>query len=112
MGISGIVLHDSVCPDLKRLGYDFFVCRDGTVLPSQKMRDDDHLHVYVEGDFSQPIENEPLVREQIFVLVKLVLRLASLFEFDPQQMMAHGDHCPGEQFPWHELKIRVAAPPH
>ena len=112
MGINGIVLHGSDCPDLDQNGYDFYLCRDGTVIPSNDFRDDDHLHVCIEGDFSAPIENQALVREQMFVLVKLVLRLASLFEFDPQQMIAHGDHCPGEQFPWHELKIRIAAPPH
>ncbi|ASS75073.1 hypothetical protein CIG75_08830 [Tumebacillus algifaecis] len=82
------------------------------MVTSQDFLDDDHVHVCVEGDFSAPLENSELVREQIFVLVKLVIRLASAFKFDPEKMMAHGDLCPGVEFPWHELKIRIDRPPH
>jgi hypothetical protein len=110
--ITGIVLHDSACPEIKKAGCDFFLRKDGTVLPSNDFLDDDHIHVCIEGDFSEPVENQPLVREQMFVLVKLVLKLSSTFEFDPQQLIAHGDTCPGEEFPWHELKIRIDRPPH
>ncbi|PWK14435.1 peptidoglycan recognition protein family protein [Tumebacillus permanentifrigoris] len=115
MKFSGIVLHDSGCPNVRsKAGYDFFVGRDGLVTPSNDFTDDDHLHVCVEGDFDDPIPAEEylLVREQMFTLVKLVLRLASLFEFDPQSMSAHGDTCPGEEFPWHDLKVRIGRPPH
>ncbi|MBL0387636.1 hypothetical protein JJB07_13430 [Tumebacillus sp. ITR2] len=114
MKFSGIVLHDSSCPTLRKSGYDFFVSRDGLVTPSNDFTDDDYLHVCVEGDFSRPIQTGeyPKVREQMFCLVKLAIRLASLFEFDPQAMIAHGDTCPGEEFPWMDLKVRVGRPPH
>lgn len=114
MKFSGIVLHDSSCPILKRSGYDFYIGRDGIVTPSNDFTDDDHLHVVVEGDFSAPIRAKeyPVIREQMFTLVKLTLRLASLFEFDPQQLIAHGDTCPGEEFPWRDLKVRIGRPPH
>lgn len=110
--ITGIVLHDSACPEMKTAGCDFFVCKDGTVIPSNDFLDDDHIHVCIEGDFSKPVSNPGLVREQLFVLVKLVLKLSSAFEFDPQQLIAHGDTCPGEEFPWYDLKIRIDRPPH
>lgn len=109
---AGVVLHDSACPARTRAGFDFYVCKDGTVVTSQDFLDDEHIHVCVEGDFSVPVTNTGLVREQMFVLVKLVLRLASAFKFDPERLIAHGDQCPGEEFPWHELKIRIDRPPH
>ena len=112
MSIAGVVLHDSACPEIKRYGYDFCVCRDGTVISSDAFRDDDHIHVCIEGDFSKPLDDVWLVREQVFVFVKLMLRLSSLFEFDATQLSAHGDGCPGAEFPWHELKVRVDRPPH
>jgi hypothetical protein len=112
MAISGVILHDSACPEMRISGYDFYLRKDGTVVPSNDFRDDEYLHVCIEGDFSAPLENTSVVREQMFCLVKLVLRLASLFDFDPQQIIAHGDTCPGEEFPWHELKVRIDRPPH
>ncbi|MCX7569069.1 hypothetical protein OS242_03705 [Tumebacillus sp. DT12] len=112
MGFVGIVLHDSACPDINGSGFDFLVCRDGTVIPSNQFRDDDHIHVCVEGDFSTLADDPGVVREQMFVLVKLMLRLSSAFEMDPGKVSAHGDDCPGEYFPWHELKIRIDRPPH
>lgn len=112
MGINGVVLHDTACSEINGAGYDFYVCQDGTVRTSNTFRNDDHIHICVEGDFSQQIVNLGLVREQMFVLVKLMLRLASAFQFDPEKLMAHGDDCPGEQFPWYELKVRIDRPPH
>jgi hypothetical protein len=112
MGFNGIVLHHSACPEINGTGYDFYVHKDGTVVTSNDFLDDDHIHVCVEGDFSEPVDNVGVVREQMFVLVKLMLRLSSAFEFDPERVVAHGDECPGEEFPWHELKIRIDRPPH
>jgi hypothetical protein len=108
----GIVLHHSACPDINRSGYDFYIRKDGTVMPSQDFLDDEYIHVCVEGDFNESIEDYALVREQMFVLVKLILRLSSAFSIDPEKLIAHGDACPGVEFPWHELKIRIGRPPH
>lgn len=103
---NGITIHQSVCSSINGKGYDFYITRNGTIIPSSSPTEPSHIHICVEGDFSLPIEAASgLVEEQFFVLQKLVLRLAETFGFDPGNVISHTEACPGAYFPWSELVI-------
>lgn len=110
--IRGIILHDSQCKEIRETGYDFLICQDGTVIPTQNFTNDEYLHVVLEGEFSETRTDLGVLHEQMFVLVKLILRLSKAFDMVPRDIIAHEDHCPGSEFPWHELTIRMDRLPH
>ncbi|MDB5084435.1 MAG: hypothetical protein JWN30_1321 [Bacilli bacterium] len=110
--ILGIVLHDSDCEEIRTAGYDFYVCRDGTVIPSHQFTADDYLHIVIEGHFGAPRTDLGVLHEQMFVLVKLIIKLAKAFDMVPHEIISHGDECPGPEFPWHELTVRIDRLPH
>ncbi|CAG7611943.1 hypothetical protein PAESOLCIP111_01458 [Paenibacillus solanacearum] len=102
----GVVVHHSACYAINGKGYDFFIAKSGAIIPSSEQTDPLYIHICLEGDFSQP-RNEwtPMQKEQMFILNKLVLRLAHLNDFQPQDIFPHSNSCPGPIFPWSQLVI-------
>jgi hypothetical protein len=104
----GVVLHHSACPSINGKGFDFYITKDAAILPGTEPTAPDRLHVCVEGDFNAVgtyLTGER--REQLFVLQKLLLRLAELYGFDPTELVPHDPDCPGKRFPWEELVISL-----
>jgi hypothetical protein len=104
---SGIVLHQSACSSINGKGYDFYIAKNGTIIPSSVQTDPAYIHICLEGDFSVPMA-EPLSleqKEQLFLLNKLILRLSQTFQFKPSELRPHSISCPGAYFPWSQLVI-------
>lgn len=103
----GIVLHHSVCSSINGKGYDFYIAKNGTIIPSSEQTDPLYLHICLEGDFSSPEETAftPEQKEQLFLLQKLIVRLARSFHFQPDELFPHSISCPGPHFPWVSLVI-------
>jgi hypothetical protein len=108
----GVVLHHSVCSSINGKGYDFYITRTGGIVPGAEPTSPDFVHVCVQGDFGEkavadaaPGAAPDLPREQLFVLQKLLLKLAEAHGFEPAALHAHNDACPGLRFPWGELVI-------
>lgn len=103
---TGITIHHSVCTSINGKGYDFYITRDGVVIPASEPTDPTRIHICVEGDFSRRDEAwSGCQEEQIFILQKLVLRLSDMFGFAPGDLLPHAEGCPGKHFPWAELVI-------
>lgn len=104
---TGIILHHSVCPSINGKGYDFYVTKQGMIIPSPDPTEPERIHICVEGDFSASSRDNMYgeSREQLFVLQKLMLRLAETFGFGPGEIAPHANTCPGALFPWAELVI-------
>ncbi|TNJ67406.1 N-acetylmuramoyl-L-alanine amidase [Paenibacillus hemerocallicola] len=103
---TGITIHQSVCTAINGKGYDFYITRDGTIIPASESTDPTRIHICVEGDFSRPEETvSGLMEEQFFILQKLVQRISETFGFQPVDLISHTDKCPGKHFPWSELVI-------
>lgn len=104
----GVVLHHSVCPSINGKGFDYFITKDGTILPGSEPTAPDRLHICVEGDFNEDAPHMTAERrEQMFILLKLLLQLSELYGFDPTELQPHDTACPGRRFPWHELVISL-----
>ncbi|MCR8634418.1 N-acetylmuramoyl-L-alanine amidase [Paenibacillus radicis (ex Xue et al. 2023)] len=106
MQFFGIVIHHSICPSINGKGYDFFITRNGSIIPSSEQTDPLYIHICLEGDFSDhrhPFSLEE--KEQFFLLNKLVLRLADTFKFQHDDIFPHTISCPGAFFPWSQLVI-------
>jgi hypothetical protein len=102
----GIVIHHSNCPSINEKGYDFFVAREGTIIPSLEQTDPLYLHICLEGSFVETRTHfTPEEKEQLFLLNKLTLHLASLYRFAPDDLYPHSLSCPGTYFPWSQLVI-------
>ncbi|MDF2964574.1 MAG: hypothetical protein K0S39_6309 [Paenibacillus sp.] len=106
MQFFGIVIHHSKCPSINGKGYDFFITRNGSIIPSSEQTDPLYIHICLEGDFSEirhiySVEE----KEQFFLLNKLVLRLAETFRFQTDDIFPHTISCPGAFFPWSQLVI-------
>ncbi|RKN84626.1 hypothetical protein [Paenibacillus ginsengarvi] len=102
----GITIHQSYCSEINGKGYDFYITRNGDIVPSAESTDPERIHICVEGDFSRPEETASGYREEQFYIVrKLVLRLAETFGFEAGNLISHTDCCPGKHFPWSELVI-------
>lgn len=108
MQFIGVVLHHSACPSINGKGFDFYVTKDGLIVPGSEQAAPDRLHVCVEGDFSSGSQLlSAQQREQFFVLQNLLLQLAGFHGFDASDLLPHGDDCPGRRFPWRELVISL-----
>ncbi|MCZ8520581.1 MULTISPECIES: N-acetylmuramoyl-L-alanine amidase [Paenibacillus] len=106
MQFHGIVIHHSVCPAINGRGYDYFITKQGSILPASEQTDPLYIHICLEGDFSaRRTELSPEETEQFFVLGKLVLRLSSAHQFQPDDIFPHTVSCPGAFFPWSQLVI-------
>lgn len=102
----GITIHHSLCDTVRANGYDFYVTREGMIVPSAEAADTTRIHICVEGDFSRQEEREAGIREsQFYVVRRLVGQLCETFGLEPADVLAHAEHCPGDAFPWAELVI-------
>ncbi|MFE5317127.1 N-acetylmuramoyl-L-alanine amidase [Paenibacillus sp. NPDC056579] len=102
----GIIIHHSACSSINGKGYDYFITRDGSIIPSSDKTDPLYIHICVEGNFSAPRTHlTPAEQEQFFVLNKLIIRLAEVYRFEPDDLFPHDISCPGPLFPWSQLVI-------
>ncbi|WP_284640313.1 hypothetical protein [Paenibacillus silviterrae] len=102
----GIIIHHSACYSINGKGYDFFIAKNGTIIPSSDQTDPLYIHICLEGDFSKAhSEFTSEEKEQLFLLNKLVVRLAETFQFKPNELFPHTISCPGTFFPWGQLVI-------
>lgn len=106
MQMVGIIVHHSACPSINGKGYDFFIMKNGTIIPAPYPNDPSFVHICLEGDFSDARELEHgATKEQLFLFMKLALRLSETMRFDPADLYPHTDDCPGAGFPWTQLVI-------
>jgi len=106
MQVVGIIVHHSVCPAINGKGYDFFITKSGSILPAPYPTDTSYIHICLEGDFSEPLHAEkPETKEQLFLLLKLAVRLSERLDFKPGDLFPHTVECPGIAFPWSRLVI-------
>lgn len=106
MKVVGVVVHHSACPAINGKGFDFFIQKNGSIIPSAYPTDPSFVHICLEGDYADPAY-PPLTesKEQLFLFVKLVLRLSLTLGFDPTDIFPHDNECPGKAFPWSRLVI-------
>ncbi|MNC57471.1 hypothetical protein D3C75_1071360 [compost metagenome] len=82
------------------------IMKNGSIIPASVPTDPNYIHICLEGDFSQPNAAwTPEAAEQMFLLVKLSLRLSGLLHFTMKDIYSHSDECPGAFFPWSMLVI-------
>ena len=106
MQIAGIVVHHSVCPAINGKGFDFYIAKSGSIIPSPHRTDPDYIHICLEGNFDDPQASlEPDTKEQLFLLQKLAARLYVKLGIVPVELHPHSERCPGKYFPWSELVI-------
>ncbi|MBP1155216.1 MULTISPECIES: hypothetical protein [unclassified Paenibacillus] len=106
MQFYGIVIHHSVCPTINGKGYDFFIARNGVIIPSSEQTDPLYLHICIEGDYSvHRASYSKEEKEQLFLLNKLILKLSDMYKFHPSDIFPHTILCPGRFFPWSQLVI-------
>lgn len=109
MHATGFVIHHSVCGSINGKGYDFFVTREGIVIPAAEPTEPGgRLHICLEGDFSHRSGAEhKAAEEQLFVAAKLIARLAAASGVSANEVYPHGDECPGGRFPWAKLVLSL-----
>ncbi|RAV18568.1 N-acetylmuramoyl-L-alanine amidase [Paenibacillus contaminans] len=106
MQTEGIIIHDSACSSINGKGYDFYIAKNGSIVPASSRTDKAYIHICLEGDFARSFSGSvPEVKEQIFLLSKLILRVSRLYDFSYERIFPHSRHCPGKYFPWAELVI-------
>jgi hypothetical protein len=106
MQFFGVVIHHSVCPSINGKGYDFFIAKNGMIIPASEQTDSFFIHICLEGDYSRSRNSvNPDEIEQLFLLKKLILKLAQKHHFSPNEVYPHSASCPGKLFPWSELVI-------
>jgi hypothetical protein len=108
MQYTKIIIHHSACPSINGKGYDYKIMKDGMILSSPEPYEPYCFHLCLEGDFNSIYANVNENREQLFMFQKLLLRLFRVADLSSNQVFAHSDTCPGEQFPWQELVILPA----
>ncbi|XOK63849.1 N-acetylmuramoyl-L-alanine amidase [Paenibacillus elgii] len=102
----GIVIHHSACSSINGKGYDYFIAKNGDIIPSSEQTDPLYIHLCLEGDFSGPhAVRTPAEKEQLFLMNKLILRLSKTYGFQPDDIFPHSITCPGGEFPWSQLVI-------
>lgn len=108
MQYRGVVLHHSACSSINGKGYDFYITRDAEIIPAHEPTDSVFIHVCLEGDFSEPIdETDERLIEQFFICQKLLVRLEQTLDLKPFQMNPHDEACPGKYFPWSKLVVSI-----
>ncbi len=106
MKYMGIILHYSGCPSINGKGYDFYVAKDGSIIPAKEPVARDYIHICIEGEFSTaPFHWSIEGKEQLFLLSKLLIRLSGVFLWEQALILQHNDWCPGKGFPWDQLVI-------
>lgn len=106
MNAEGIIVHHSACSAINGKGYDYLILKNGSIISASQPTDPNYIHICLEGDFSQPSAawSQEAV-EQMFLLVKLSLRLSGLLRFTMKDIFSHSAECPGAFFPWSMLVI-------
>lgn len=106
MQYTGIIIHNSACPSINGKGYDFFISKDGSIMPASEQTEPSFIHICLEGDYSLSHQSLNLAqKEQIFLLTKLIYQLCSSFGLTAEDVYPHRRTCPGAYFPWSELVI-------
>ncbi|RAV03622.1 N-acetylmuramoyl-L-alanine amidase [Paenibacillus sp. YN15] len=106
MNAAGIIVHHSACSAINGKGYDYMIMKNGSIIPATAPTDPNYIHICLEGDFSQPAAAwSKETAEQMFLLVKLALRLSGLLHFTMKDIYSHSEECPGSFFPWSMLVI-------
>lgn len=106
MQYRGIIMHHSACSSINGKGYDYFITRSGDLIPAFGQTDPNYVHICVEGDYSDPQgAADAALKEQLFVLNKLVLRLLQAYSLERSDIYPHNRVCPGPHFPWSQLVI-------
>lgn len=104
----GVIIHHSICPSINGKGYDYFVTQDGVIIPAPVKTDPQYIHICVEGDFNvRPSQLNHIIKEQLFIVKKLICELADRHDFDNEAIFYHQTSCPGRYFPWSELVISL-----
>ena len=104
----GIIVHHSVCHSINGKGYDYFISRSGQVIPGSEPVDADYVHICLEGNFNQALdEQDDAIAEQIFMLQKWITLLYRRHPYMQEDILPHGEHCPGVHFPWAKLVISL-----
>jgi len=102
----GVIIHHSMCPSINGKGYDFFITREGFIIPSSEQTDPLYIHICLEGDFSRlRLHYTAEEKEQLFLLSKLIFRMSDTFRFNHEDIFPHTASCPGASFPWSQLVI-------
>ncbi|WP_166239275.1 N-acetylmuramoyl-L-alanine amidase [Paenibacillus turpanensis] len=113
MRYHGVVVHHSACPNINGKGYDYYVTKDGGIIPGSVETDPDFIHICIEGDFQEAaLPLDDALRNQLFVACKLIVRLSQTYGFSAQELYPHALECPGRYFPWSELVISISPDPH
>ncbi|WP_199623166.1 hypothetical protein [Paenibacillus alkalitolerans] len=107
MQYTGFTIHHSACPSINGKGFDFLITRQGTIIPSAKPTEIDHLHICLEGDFSVKVSGDQM-KEQLFIATKLIMRLCEAYHLSFEHMHPHTLTCPGRHFPWAELVLSMS----
>lgn len=109
MKMKGFIIHHSICPTINGKGFDFYICYDGSIIPAKETMKEPYIHICLEGNFGNyaiKAKKWPLMhQEQLFAAQKLMIALAALYRFNPDEVFSHTDSCPGATFPWKELVI-------
>ena len=110
------------------IGYHYLILRDGTVQPgrpewmpgSHTLHHNDQLGICLVGNFSSgdnPHGENGSMRpspQQLAALDKLLHQLIRTYHFRPNNLHRHRDYaqtaCPGDRFPFEEVKRRAFAP--
>ncbi len=104
MTYRGVIIHHSACPCINGKGFDYYVTRQGVVIPGKEATDPDYIHLCIEGDFDRE-QLTPEIREQLFTATRLIARLAEAHGAAAFELYPHAESCPGSHFPWSELVI-------
>jgi hypothetical protein len=106
---TGFIIHHSACPSINGKGYDFLITREGAIIPCLEPTDPERLHICLEGDFSEGRDlTAGDLKVQLFLAVKLILRLCEAYELSFENMHPHTLTCPGRHFPWAELVLSMS----
>ncbi|NDI34313.1 N-acetylmuramoyl-L-alanine amidase [Chengkuizengella sediminis] len=101
----GIVIHHSICPSINGKGYDYYITKDLNIIPAPDAFDTEFIHICIEGNFTEVKEMPIVMKEQLFIIKKLILRLSALHGFSTHDVYGHTLECPGGDFPWYDLVI-------
>jgi len=107
MKVTGFVIHQSACASINGKGYDFFVTKEGVIIPAAEPTEPSGpLHICIEGDFANDDGlGDPQVHEQLFAAAKLIAGCAEALGVDGAALSPHREGCPGARFPWAKLVL-------
>jgi len=107
--VTGVVIHHSVCSSINGKGYDFYISKEGAILPaSEPTEPGGRLHICLEGNFALPETLRTTeAQEQLFLALKLISQVAEENDLPATPVMPHSGECPGALFPWEQLVLSM-----